>query len=72
MITRKRAALAREEARVRALCDLWLAEWDPLRRASVPRLRRLAHLFHKAGDSTRNYRTARSRFLYGCRTGGRW
>lgn len=72
MIARKRARLRVEEKRVRELRDFWIAEWDPIRKMSIPRVRRLAHAFHKAGDSTRNYRTARSRFLYGCRTGGRW
>ena len=72
MIGRKRAALAAKEQRVRDMRDFWLWEWDPMQKWGIPRIRRAAHVLARRSRSTRPGHTLRSRFQYGCRTGGKW
>jgi hypothetical protein len=72
VIARKRAALREREARVIDMRDFWLAEWDPMRRWSARRIRTAARKLSRRDQRTRLDRTARSRWQYGCRTGGRW
>lgn len=72
MITRKRTALAARERRVTDMRDWWLAEWDPMREWSAKRIRRAAHKLARRDRRARLDLTARSRWLYGCRTGGQW
>lgn len=72
MITRKRAALAAREQRVIDMRDFWLVSWDPMHKWSAKRIRRAAHKLARRDRRTRLNLTTRSRWQYGCRTGGRW
>lgn len=73
MIARKRSALRARQQRARDLERICFDEnWRPYRRWSARRILRRSHQFLMASRGTRNYRTARSRWQYGCRTGGRW
>jgi hypothetical protein len=72
VIGRKRAKLAAKEQRVRDMRDFWLWEWDPMRRWTVPRIRRAARILQVNQKLGRVNTTWRSRFLYGSRTGGKW
>lgn len=73
MITRKRAAKRARHQRARDMQRICFDEnWNPYRKWSAPRILKLSALFQRLQRGTRSYRTARSRFLYGCRTGGQW
>lgn len=73
MIARKRAALRARQQRARdRRRPCYDENWRPYRPWSAKRILRTSHRFLMAGRGTRNYRTARSRAQYGCRTGGAW
>lgn len=72
VIGRKRARLDKRRAKVWAMRKVWLDADDPIQKWSIDRIRRTANAWAKRSRRGRDPYTARSRWQYGQRTGGRW